>query len=262
VGAELSEKSIDILAPIAVWAGKGIFELTSEDINAYNKAKESSTPSQPETAFVPTVGYVNTGQTTSSSNDWQKIVSISKPTTGNLVDYQQVDVNFKAGECGVFSFNFFVFPSGAKDYITDYLDSQLRARGVSIWRPSYFDGNTLNVCFVTGLAPLIIAAIAIGVLVVLAAIIASITIYKLKRASIDAYNNQQQQLQDEFINSVNEISDPAQRAEYFSDRATGLAETTQDTGLFDFNIDFEKPVVIISILAGLALLLFVFVKFR
>jgi len=259
----LSEHAIEVLAPIAIWAGKDIYELTSKDIDAYKAAQVSGAvviPFQPKTIPVDTSEYINTGST--SGANWQKIASISNPTVKAISTYQQVDANFKAGECGVFSFNFRVFPSFAKDWICTYVDAQLRSKDVKLWRGSYFDGSTLNVCFITGIAPLIIAAIAIGALIALAAILSVVVIYKLKKASVDAYNNQQQELQDAFVDSVNQITDPAERAKWFADQSTSLAESTQESGLFDFNIDFEKPVIVFSVVIGLALLLFVFLRFK
>ena len=125
--------------------------------------------------------YIGTG-----SWSWESIGTAYNPSVADLQRYQSWDTSFRQGEYGAFRFDFKVFPDASKDWILRQVDGILKARGVITWRPSEFDGNALVIYFQAGIAPLIIAGIVLGALVVVAFAIWAITVYKLKYVQVEA----------------------------------------------------------------------------
>lgn len=202
---------------------------------------------------------------------WLKIAEFSPTSEALQAQKETIYAAFRQGEQGKFSANFRL-PIYAKESHAAGVDSLLRSKGVTLWRNSDWDGNTLNVYFTVGQDPIsiglaLVAALAlIGVVIV---IVAGIVIFKLVKPQIDATTQRKQQLQDTIIKASSELPpdeqiaalQKAMDAESASalslNPLSGLGEATQALGKAG-----GQALIVVAVLAGLALLLFVFMRGR
>lgn len=125
-----------------------------------------------------------------------------------------IDTKFSQGEYGVLSFQLKSLPSWVGSYIDNLLkhvDGILSSKGVRTWRKSTYtqSNNTLEVYFITGLAPLVIigivilSAIAIGVIAW--AVINSITAYKVSSIAANTDSVIKKQIVDATLSTIDQL---------------------------------------------------------
>lgn len=228
--------------------------------NGYIGGAGGLTTEQLEVGFVDTFVTDYRMRNLIATEQWEKITTIRNPVVSSLSAYQQVDASFRSGEKGVFAIDFKMYPDILEGYLCRRIDGDLKRTNVKSWKPCEFKGNTFYVYFVTGIAPLAIAAIVLGTLVLIAAIVAAITVYKIKIVQTTAQVERQEVLLEEIINRTSELD--ADEALRILTEETEEERTTSE-GMADALAGiFEKPIMTLVVMAGLVLMLFVFLKAR
>ena len=197
---------------------------------------------------------------TVSSSSLKLVGSLQNPTVAKLLAMQSWDASFRAGDKGVLKLDFRVFSSSGKDWIARTISGALKAAGVQLWRDTYWEGSTLCVSFVTGLAPLAIGAIVLGASIGIFALLSGLSLYKYVTEVTKTNEEAQQREQDR--------KDEAQRAALDAYKRSGTPpeewvlpspKETEDTSFdpFDLGELGEKLGLSVAALLGLAVVAFV-----
>lgn len=183
------------------------------------------------------------------------------------------DLQFRSGDKGIFVINFPIplprdIPNwfiifgplslGAgtsaeisKVNIAKQVKGLLAARGVTTWRDPEWVGSDFKVYYTVGIAPLVIAVIVVGALIGLGIIAITISNYKIQEIEVQAYNDRQRLIDEAFIDAVNEVEDPADRAKLLNDRSESAGETYRKTATPSIveagAAVLEKPALVIGI---------------
>ena len=196
----------------------------------------------------------------------------------DLQKYQSWDSKFRSGEYGVFALSFPIpllndlpdwmavpyWVEGnytpvelSKTGISKFISSYCNAKGVTLYQPTEWKGNTLCVFFQTGMGAMLIAAIVIGVLIAIGIIAVSVSLYKIKKAQVDAQGEAVLQRQEGALEVINSVTDEAEKARLLLE----FLDSTQpaETGL-NFDLGIEKPLIIFTICAGIAIILYAYLK--
>jgi hypothetical protein len=192
----------------------------------------------------------------------------------NWQNWYSLNDSFAQGEKGILVLEFKVVPDFAKgivNYVSGWtletLDSTLKSKGVTLWKPSSWDGSNVSIHFQTGIAPLVILAIAAGVVALAGAIwlvMQAVTAYKVQTEAAKAEDARRKALQDKQLEVIDNIKDPIEQAAALSKMAATewkdapYGTSTQVTG----DEDKTKMYVTIGILglAALAVIFFVVKK--
>ena len=145
----------------------------------------------------------------------------------------------------------------SKQGIAEYVEGRLKAQGVvMLTKPKWF-GNELFVYFKTGLPVLFILAIVVGVLIAIGVLTITISLYKLKKAQVDAQAEAVVQRQEGALEIISGIEDEGLRSEALKEYLEGTKP--EETGL-KFDLGLEKPIFVFAILVGVAVIVYAFMK--
>lgn len=196
----------------------------------------------------------------------------------DLQKHQDWNSAFRAGEWGIATYkfpiplpddlpNWMAIPwwtegkytpiEASKQGLADYMESRLEAQGVELLAKPKWYGNELYVYFKTGIAPLLILAIVLGVLFLVGILTITISLYKLKKTQVDAQAEAVINRQDGALEIISGIEDEGERADALE---TYLKETEpKETGL-QFDLGFEKPMIILAVFIGVAIVGYALIK--
>ena len=214
-----------------------------------------------------------------------KVGSLSSPTVEKLQNLQSWDAAFRSGERGALRVDcsFAPFPEGfpfwvsplTKDNIALHFTSKLKKEGVVLYKKEKWEGNSLWLYFETGIAPLLIVAIILGVVAVIAVTIWQLSLYKVKiietktkakvtESEFETSRKREQQVLNELLETAREIEDPQTRANVLRGIIQAeKARREQALGVFgEKEVGWKQPLMIFCVMAGIALVLFAFLKGR
>jgi len=204
--------------------------------------------------------------------------SAAVKSVNDLQKYQSWDSEFRSGEYGVFTLNFPIpllddLPNWmavpywiegkytpvelSKVGISEFVTSYCEAKGIILYQPTDWKGGTLCVYFQTVLGAMLIAAIIVGVLITIGIITITVSLYKIKKAQVEAQGEAVIQRQEGALEIISGITDEGLRSEALVEYLEGTKP--EKTGL-QFDLGFEKPMIILAIMGGLALILLVYLK--
>ncbi len=104
---------------------------------------------------------------------------IDAPNMLSINDHQDIENQFNEGEKGILAFELRYIPDWYKGIALSDVDTLLKVKGVTLWKQSSFDGNTLLVYFTKASPMLAIIPLVIGAIVLAVVIIASVTVMKV-----------------------------------------------------------------------------------
>jgi hypothetical protein len=204
-----------------------------------------------------------------------------------LMTKTSITAAFKAGENGIAKMQFpipipeqipawsYIFnPFGlilrkyglefSKAAIADRLNSEYKAKGVTLWTPVYWEGNTLCIPFTTGIAPLVILAIALAVALIAGTVLTVIAVWKVGIAYIEAKKTGALAGQDQILKAISLIEDPELQAatllKYLGMASSGVGGGGGTGGGTVWGELFSKPILILTIVATVAIAALVVIK--
>lgn len=215
---------------------------------------------------------------------YTKIGEVTIKNVEQLNNLQDWNATFKAGDYGLANFNFpipvpdslptwmkVMFPyllitekiygyELSKAGISDYMNSYLPSKGVQLWRSVYWNGNTLCIPFITGVAPLIILAIAAGVALIAGVLSITISLYKLGVHYVTSMKEKELEGQENILQTISNIQDPDLQAEALLKYLgmTGIPGGSPNESVW-FGL-FQKPILILTIVVAIAVVALVAIK--
>jgi len=170
----------------------------------------------------------------------------------NWQNWPELDAGFRQGENGILVLSFNSMPDWMQSsaawieqtvsswfggdvnkWSLETLDGVLRARGVTLWSNSYWKGNDLHICFTTGIAPLVILGIVVGVIaagVAMWALITAISAYKVSQEAIATQANTQSRITDASLDAISKLPEEEQAVALDSLAHNNAIAATGNTG--------------------------------
>lgn len=145
----------------------------------------------------------------------------------------------------------------SKTGIAEEVGSRLRAQGVDLLAEPKWFGNELFIYFRTGYDVLLILAVVLGILFLIGILTITISLYKLKKSQLDAQSEAVISRQEGALEVISEIEDEGARAEALKNY---LKETEPKEAGLQFDLGFEKPMLILAVFIGIAIVLFALMK--